>query len=150
MCFRMPRVLGIDYGARRIGLAVSDADGQLAFPLEVLENPGGQAVFERIGTVCEEKGVERIVVGLPVNMNGSRGEAAEQARDFARRLEAATGIPVDTWDERLSSREAERVLIESGASRRRRRKVIDKMAARLILQAYLDRAALGGQQGTRG
>ena len=134
----MSRVLGLDHGDKRIGAALSDPTEMLATPLGILDAEKGGGIAE-ISCVCRDRDVKKIVVGLPLNLNGSVGPQAEKVRDFVRQLQAALpDIPVVTWDERLSSREGERVLIEAGASRKRRRQVLDKMAAQIMLQSYLD------------
>lgn len=125
------RVLGVDYGTVRVGLAVSDPLGATAQPLEVVGS-------DEVGTIvarAREYDVSEIVVGLPLRTNGTAGPEAEAARAFARRLEEETGIPVRLWDERLSSVEAERVM---GATARRRRGSVDKVAAAIVLQSYLE------------
>ncbi|MBP7830875.1 MAG: Holliday junction resolvase RuvX [Kiritimatiellae bacterium] len=134
----MPRVLGLDHGDKRIGVAVSDPMEMIASPVVILDagQGGGLPEIERI---CREKEIGRIVVGLPLNMNGTAGPQAEKVREFVKQLQARLpAIPVTTWDERLSSRAGERVLIEAGTSRKRRREVLDKMAAQIMLQGYLD------------
>ncbi|MBU1908654.1 MAG: Holliday junction resolvase RuvX [Verrucomicrobia bacterium] len=141
----MSRVLGLDHGDKRIGAALSDPTEMLASPLSILDASRGGGL-EEIGRLCREKDVKKIVVGLPLNMNGTVGPQAEKVRDFVRQIQAALpDIPVETWDERLSSRAGERVLLEAGASRKRRREVLDKMAAQIMLQNYLD--AHGPQEG---
>lgn len=137
------RVLGIDLGQERVGLAISDQSGILAQPLAVL--PAREDVlWPRLQAVVEEFGVTAVVVGLPLNMNGSRGPQAERAELFAREAEERLHLPVHLWDERLTTRVAERALIETGLSRRRRHGIVDKVAAVIILQGYLDRQAPHG------
>ncbi len=139
----MARTLGVDYGTRRIGLACSDEAGLIAMPLAILPCEGGlAAVVAAIGRVCDEKQVADIVIGMPLNMDGSRGPAAEAAQRMADALAAGTGRPVKTWDERWSSRQAERMLIDADVSRRRRRGLVDQVAAQYILQSYLDAHAI--------
>jgi putative holliday junction resolvase len=134
------RVMGIDLGERRIGLALSDPTGMLASPLRVLERPRKMKRFlEVLADLCREHEVGEIVVGLPLSMDGSVGTKAAEARDFIARLRAHTGLPVVAWDERLSTVAAERALIEAGMRRERRKQVIDKTAAALILAGYLER-----------
>lgn len=135
------RVMGIDLGDKRIGLALSDPMGWTAQGLAVITGGGGtKSDIRKIGEIAAEHGVEKVVVGLPLNMDGSPGPRAEKARDFAGRLAGALGLPVELWDERLTTAEAERLLIGADVRRARRRQVIDKMAAVLILQNYLDAA----------
>jgi putative Holliday junction resolvase len=134
----MSRVLGLDHGDKRIGAALSDPTEMLASPLGILDAAKGGGILE-IERLCREKDVKKIVVGLPLNMNGTTGPQAEKVWEFVRKLQAALPeIPVETWDERLSSRAGERVLIEAGTSRKRRREVLDKIAAQIMLQSYLD------------
>jgi putative Holliday junction resolvase len=131
------RVLAVDPGSRRVGLAVSDPLGLTAQPHSVLdaEAPG---LIAEIGRLAAELGVERIVVGLPVSLNGSEGPAAAGARRFAAELAAGTGLPVEMFDERFTTVSAERVLVAAGLAGRRRRAVRDRVAAAVLLQAYLD------------
>ena len=129
------RILGVDYGKVRVGLALSDETGMLATPLETVE---ASKVIQRIREIVAEKGVQKIVVGLPRNMNGSYGPQAESVQQFVELLTSQLTLEVETWDERLSTRMVERSLIEANVSRRKRKKVIDQLAARQILQEYLD------------
>lgn len=131
------RVLALDPGTRRVGVAVSDPLGITAQPHSSLdaEDPGLMGQIARLGA---DLGVERIVVGLPVSLNGTEGPAAAAARTFAAAVAGATGLPVDFADERFTSVSAERVLVEAGLSGRRRRAVRDRVAAAVLLQAYLD------------
>ncbi len=132
------RVLGVDLGEAHVGLAISDPDGVLAQPLSVV--PAREDVlWSRLEAYIKEYGVGDVVVGLPLNMNGTRGPQAERAELFARELAIRFHVPVHLYDERLTTRVAEQALIESGVSRRRRRDVVDKVSAVLILQGYLDR-----------
>ncbi|MDD2554432.1 MAG: Holliday junction resolvase RuvX [Desulfotomaculaceae bacterium] len=135
------RVLGLDLGDKRIGVALSDPMGWTAQGWAVITSAGGaKSDIRRIKEIVEKHEVERIVVGLPLNMDGSTGPRAEKARGFADRLARVLSLPVELWDERLTTVEAERLLIEADMKRARRRQVIDKMAAVLILQNYLDAA----------
>ncbi|MCU0280922.1 MAG: Holliday junction resolvase RuvX [Acidimicrobiia bacterium] len=131
------RVLALDPGTRRVGVAVSDPLGITAQPHSVLdaEDPDLMGQIARLGA---DLGVERIVVGLPVSLNGTEGPAAATARTFAAAVAGATGLPVDLADERFTSVSAERVLVEAGLSGRRRRAVRDRVAAAVLLQSYLD------------
>ena len=134
------RVMGLDLGDKRIGVALSDPLGWTAQGLDVITGGGGaKGDIRRIKEIAVKHEVGKVVVGLPLNMDGSAGPRAEKARDFAGRLAAALGLPVELWDERLTTAEAERLLIEADVRRAGRRRVIDKMAAVLILQNYLDR-----------
>lgn len=137
----MARILGIDYGVRRVGVAASDLTGTIAMPRVVLTVRDPEDALRQVLAACREAGAERVVVGLPLNMDGSRGEAVERVEQFVARLRAALPVPVDTWDERLSTSSAERSLLEADLSRRRRREVVDKIAAQVILQSFLDSRA---------
>lgn len=134
------RILGLDVGQKRIGVALSDPMGWTAQGHSVLQRTAGDDMA-RIEELCRENEVETIVVGLPLNMNGTEGPKAVECRDYARDLAAYTGLPVKLWDERLTTVTAEKVLIQADVSRRKRKQVIDKMAATFILQSYLDRHA---------
>ena len=130
-------ILGLDVGERRIGVAL--ADRLLAIPLTVIDRAGQGADLERILTLAKEHGAERIVVGLPRSLDGSIGRQAERVFTFSKALSESTDVPVDTWDERLSTVAAERLLLDAGVKRGKRRAQRDAMAAAIILQAYLDR-----------
>jgi len=131
------RVLGLDYGTRRVGVAVSDPLGITAQPRVVLDARDPR-LMEQIAGLATELGVERVVVGLPVSLNGTEGPAAAAAREFAAAVGEATGLPVELADERFTSVSAERVLVQAGLSGRRRRAVRDRVAAAVMLQAYLE------------
>jgi putative Holliday junction resolvase len=130
-------ILGLDVGEKRIGVAL--AGELLAIPLTVIERAGEEADMETIISLAEEHGVERIVVGLPRSMDGSMGEQAENVLAFSRALSQHTDVPIDTWDERLSTVAAERLLLDAGMKGEKRRARRDAMAAAIILQGYLDR-----------
>lgn len=132
------KLLGIDYGARRIGLAVSDETGTMALPLEQLDAEPPAKACERIAAVTKERGIARIVVGLPRNMDGSYGPAAQSVRNFIAALRAVVTAEIVEWDERLSTAAAERAMVEADYSRKRRRAQRDALAAQMILQNYLD------------
>lgn len=137
------RVMAVDPGRRRIGVAISDETGLLAHPVATIHVRGAdQALEELLALVREHRPVE-IVVGLPLNMDGTRGPEAERAERFARRLEAASGLAVSLHDERLTTAWAERTLIERDLSRAKRRKVVDRLAAVILLQGWLDRRRAG-------
>lgn len=135
----MSRVLGIDYGERRLGLAISDETRTIASGLEVYERRSLKEDLQHLREVVEREGAERVVLGLPLNLDGSLGPKAQEVLQFKEQLEEALSIPVELADERLTTQEAERVLLEADLSRRRRREVRDRLAAVLILQSYLDR-----------
>jgi len=133
------RILGIDYGHRRLGIAVSDDEKILASPLPVYSRCNLDVDLAFLLGIVKENEVERVVVGLPRNMNGSIGKMAKEALSFAWKLRRKINIPISTFDERMTSVEAERVLVETNLSRKRRKGLRDSMAAVLILQGYLDR-----------
>jgi len=137
----MARILGIDYGSKRVGLAISDELGIIAFPLSVIENISPRRVAEAICKIVYERQVEALVLGLPVSMNGTKGPAVENVEKFAEVLKRHVNIPIKFWDERLSTKIAERAMIEGGMSRAHRRECIDKATAQIILQSYLDAQA---------
>lgn len=134
------RVLGLDLGTKTLGVAVSDALGWTAQGIETIKinEEEGEFGLSRLSEIIKEYEVEKIVVGMPKNMNGTIGPRGEASEQFAERLKEAFQLPVVLWDERLSTMAAERLLIEADVSRQKRRKVIDKMAAVVILQSYLD------------
>ncbi len=132
------RILALDVGEKRIGLAVSDPLGITAQGLEVLSRKDAQTDLARLVEVARQWGVQRIVVGLPRHMDGRLGSAAPQIMELAEALHVALEVEVITWEERLTTVEAERVLLQADVSRRRRRQVVDQLAAVLILQNYLD------------
>ena len=131
----MGRVLAVDPGTVRVGLAISDPLRITAHPLEVV--PADTAV-ERVAVLCGEMGVDEIVVGLPTTERGIEGDAAARARAMMRLLEERTGLPVVAFDERYTSRMAERSMIDAGVRRRRRKETLDKVAAAVILKDYLE------------
>jgi len=133
------RWLGLDFGERRIGVAVSDPLAITAQGISVIKRNGSvKKDLELIKEIIHTYEVDGIVLGLPKNMNGGEGPAAEQVRHFGRLLEAASGLKLVYWDERLSTSSAERVLIDADVSRRKRKTMIDRLAAVIILQNYLD------------
>ena len=146
------RILCLDYGERRLGFAVSDETQMLATPLKVVTIEAESQAFGVTLKVLSETGAGRLLLGLPLNMNGSRGPQAEKAVAFGERLKNERGVDVVMWDERLSSREVERVLIAANSSRARRRQVLDKLSAQVVLQSYLDSlcVAAGGAIGEDG
>ena len=144
----MPRTLGVDYGERRVGLAVSDELGMMALPLDILSAQSPRQVIRDVLRICREKQVAAIVVGLPLNMDGSRGPAAEAVERFVRELRRLGELPVEVWDERMSSRQVERMLIDADVSRAKRKGIVDKLAAQVILQSYLDAQELRRHKGT--
>jgi putative Holliday junction resolvase len=137
------RTLGIDYGDVRIGIAVSDAMGWIAQGVETITRKSEEADLARIGELIKQYDVDKIVVGLPKNMNGTIGPRGELCQQFAEILKSKFGLPVILWDERLSTMAAERMLVSADVSRKKRKQVVDKMAAAIILQNYLDRQQSG-------
>jgi putative Holliday junction resolvase len=136
------RILALDHGTKRIGVALSDETDMLAQPLEFIAAEPLAKALDRIREIVKEKEVGEILVGMPRNMNGTYGPAAESARNFAATLREALGLPVKTWDERLTSVQANRFLIQAGMRREQRKTKVDQSAAAILLQSYLDAAAL--------
>ncbi len=132
------RLMGLDVGTKTVGLALSDPSLTIATPLETLERGKFARDAERLRALIEAEGVGGLVIGLPLNMDGSEGPRVQSVRQFARNLREKIDIPVAFWDERLSTAAVTRTLLEADASRRRRRQVVDKMAAAYILQGALD------------
>jgi putative Holliday junction resolvase len=132
------RILGIDYGQKRIGLAISDELGITAQPVGKIEEDGDEDRMKAIAKVVKEKGVTEIVVGLPLTLRGDVSQATSKVISFARDLNRQLCVSVVTWDERLSTKQGEKVLIESGLKRSKRKHVVDSVAAAIILQNYLD------------
>ncbi|WP_054635525.1 Holliday junction resolvase RuvX [Thalassobacillus sp. C254] len=134
------KVLGIDLGTRRIGIAVSDAMGWTAQGVETihLKDEDVETSFPRIKELIKEYEITKIVVGLPKNMNGTIGPRGEQCQEYAQSLEKEVSLPVVMYDERLTTQAVERTLISADVSRKKRKQVVDKMAAVMILQGYLD------------
>jgi putative Holliday junction resolvase len=133
------RLLGLDVGTKTIGLALSDVTRSVATPYETLRRTKFTADAKEIAAIVAKEGVGALVIGLPINLNGSEGPRAQSTRAFARNLAAHVEVPMTFWDERLSTAAVERHLIEADASRKRRAEVIDRMAAAYILQGALDR-----------
>ncbi len=138
------RTMGLDYGERRIGVAVSDPTGSVAQPLETIQRSrsGQPTHLDRIAQIVEEYEVDRIVVGLPLHLDGGQGPAAEAARSFGKRVEERTRVSVEFLDERWTSVEARRTLHEAGLSTRKQRNRVDPIAAALLLRAYMARSSL--------
>jgi putative Holliday junction resolvase len=135
------RVLALDYGQKRVGVAVSDALLLLAHGRETVAYRSQRDLLERLQTIITREGVSLIVVGLPRNMDGTEGEMSQKVRTFIAALERHAQLPVVTWDERLSSRQAERTLTALGKTAREQRQAVDQLAAVFILQSYLDHLA---------
>lgn len=132
------RILGLDLGERQIGVAISDEKGWTAQPLHTWKSRGAEENFAEIEKLVSLYGVEEIVVGVPYRMSGEAGPEAEKATHFIKKLRERVRIPIVPWDERLTTKEAERVLLQADLSRKKRREKIDQIAAALILQNYLN------------
>lgn len=130
--------MALDLGTRRIGVAISDELGLTAQPLTSLPRRSGRGSLEEVAALARSWGAERIVVGLPLSLDGSEGPAARGAMNFVRLLRQVVPFPVETWDERLTTAAAQRALRALGTQPRRRKKMVDVVAAQLILQSYLD------------
>lgn len=147
------RVLGLDYGTKTVGVAVSDPLEITAQPLETIERKSAgklrqtlariEAIIEEYGAAGQQEKIEKIVLGYPKNMNNTEGDRCEATVSFKNDLERRTGLEVALWDERLTTVEAERILMDSGVRRENRKTYIDKMAAAVILQNYLDSKSNG-------
>jgi putative Holliday junction resolvase len=136
---RAGALMGLDLGTHTVGVAVSDTRRRVATPLETIRRKKFTLDAQRLLDVARGRDVAGLVVGLPVNMDGSEGPRAQSTRAFARNLQGLTDLPLTFWDERLSTVAAERALLEADASRARRAEVIDAVAAGFILQGFLDR-----------
>jgi len=132
------RIMGLDIGTRTIGIAISDELGITAQGLKTLRRKSMEEDFKEIAAIIRQFEIEKIIVGLPKNMDGTLGSQAEKVLNWMEALKDRIEIPVATWDERLSTVGASKVLLEADLSRSKRKKVIDKVAAVLILQGYLD------------
>jgi len=131
--------MGLDIGSKRIGLALSDELGITAQGLPTLNRTVTENDIQQLLTIANQHKVEKIVVGFPKNMDGSLGKSAQQVLTFIQSIKKVTQIPVEVWDERLSTVAVSRTLLEANVSRRRRKEVVDKLAAVYILQGYLDK-----------
>ena len=132
------RILALDHGSKRIGVAVSDETKTIAQPLEFIPAEPFADFLERLKQLIREKEISLILIGLPRNMDGSYGPAALKVQTFIAVLKDAITVPIKTWDERLTSAQANRVLIQGGVRRAKRKEKVDKMAAAILLQSYLD------------
>ena len=135
----MSRSLGIDFGTRRIGLALSDPTGTLASPLPFLENTGPQKVTAALRKLIQSHEIQTLVIGLPRNMDGTHGPAAQKVRDFIAQIQPHLPVPIIALDERLTTAQASRDLSRMGLSQKELRKKVDSSSAALILQQFLDR-----------
>ena len=144
------RIMGLDYGSKTVGVAVSDALGLTAQGIEIVRRKSENKLRQtlaRIEEIAKEYGVEKIVLGFPKHMNNDIGERAEKSLEFKEMLERRTGLPVVMWDERLTTVEADRTMMETGIRRENRKEYVDMIAAVFILQGYLD--YLYNQQATQ-
>lgn len=132
------RILALDFGEKRIGVAVSDSLNIIAQSVGTIERKGIKNDLEKIGGLVKEYGAEKIIVGLPLNMDGTEGKSANRAIDFVSALKKEITVEVEMLDERLTTRQGERIFLEADMSRKNRKKNLDKIAAQLILQGYLD------------
>jgi putative holliday junction resolvase len=135
------RILGLDYGSRRIGVAVCDELGMTAQGVTTIARKNREADLDAIAELVGRQGIERIVIGYPLRLDGSEGIQCEKINRFIRRLEMRLSLPVVRWDETLSTKEAETLLRERGLCQEKRREVVDRVAASIILQKYLDALA---------
>ena len=132
------RVLAIDHGTKRMGIAVSDPAGVIALPLEFIPAEPFNGFLERLKTLIQEKEVEQILVGMPRNMDGSYGPAAAKVQEFVAVLKETIAVPIRTWDERLTSAQANRMLLQTDMRRKERKQKVDQAAAAILLQSFLD------------
>lgn len=132
------RYLGVDFGTKHLGLAISDEMGIIAGKYQTIDRKGIKTDLETLKTIIKKEGVQAVIVGYPKNMDGSKGDTARKVEDFVSSLKGYIDIQVDTWDERLSSVSAEKALINGNVRRSKRKKVIDQVSATIILQNYLD------------
>jgi putative Holliday junction resolvase len=132
------RILAIDHGTKRIGIAVSDELKMIAQPLEFIPAEPFAGFLARLTELLRDKEVELVLVGMPRNMDGSYGPAALRTQDFVAALKGAITVPIKTWDERLTSVQANRFLIQGGVRRKQRKEKVDQTAAAILLQSYLD------------
>ena len=140
----MERCLGLDLGEKRIGVSLSDGLGWTAGPLAALSRTSWKKDLAAVRDLIARHEVQRVIVGLPVRMDGTPGEMARRSQEFIERLRPSVSVPIETWDERLTTAQAERILVEADVRRERRKQVIDSLAACLILQGYLDYRNAGG------
>lgn len=132
------RFLGLDVGRSRVGVALSDPDGRLAFPFTVINAARTSEVYSQLKGIVDKEKVDEVVVGLPLTLRGERGPQARETTSFADGLSGELGIPIHFWDERLSTKKAGQVLSEADIRAARRKQVVDMVAATVILQSYLD------------
>ena len=138
MVTMVTRIIGVDFGDARVGVAVSDPLGITAQGLDTLNEKNMESAAEHLRNLASELGAAKFVVGFPKNMNGTIGERGKRTQEFAKLLEEKSGLPVILWDERLSSAAAHGVLAQSGVSGKKRTGAVDKIAATMILQSYME------------
>ena len=136
------RILGLDVGSKTIGVAISDPLGWTAQGIDTVRRKNKEQDIELVHKICKDYGVETIVIGLPKNMNGTIGESGERVLALAELIKEKTNLPIEMWDERLTTVAAHRAMLEADLSRNKRKKIVDKIAATYILQGYLDRIRL--------
>ncbi len=139
----MHRKMGIDYGDKRIGIALTDALCIISSPFEVYKNEGREKALQHLAEIIKEYDVDEVAMGLPINMDGTEGERAILHREFGEELSKFSGVKVFYVDERLTSAEAEEILISSGVRREKRKELIDKISAQIILQTYINNIKRG-------
>jgi putative Holliday junction resolvase len=132
------RILALDVGEKNIGLAISDELGYIAQGFASLKHESKDKSFHTIANIAKEQSVKEIVVGMPINLDGSLGKKAKEVAIFVEELKKKINIPIKIWDERFSSLQAEKVMLEADMSRKKRKRNVDKLAAQLVLQSYLD------------
>lgn len=132
------RTLGLDHGTKRIGIAISDELGVIAQPMEFIPAEPFAKFLERLKEIIRDKQVEQLVVGMPRNMDGSYGPAALKVREFVAVLKESVALPITLWDERLTSAQANRFLVQANVRREKRKEKVDQTAAAILLQSYLD------------
>ena len=136
------RILGLDVGSKTIGVAISDPLGWTAQGIDTIRRKNKDQDIELVHKICKDYGVETIVIGLPKNMNGTIGESGERVLALAELIKEKTNLPIEMWDERLTTVAAQRARLEADLSRGKRKKIVDKVAATYILQGYLDKLRL--------
>jgi putative Holliday junction resolvase len=132
------RIIGLDWGTRRLGFAASDPDGILSLPLEAIEVRDPKHTIEVVKVVCDRESADMLVVGMPFNMDGSSGEMVAHVEAFIEKMREVVSIPIETWDERLTTMGVENAMRRDNVKSDKRKKLRDKLAAQAILQGYLD------------
>ena len=134
----MGRIIGLDLGEKRVGIAVSDETATISNAVDTIIGLSAKDLIKRISEIALSYGAEEVVIGLPLNMNGSKGPQADKAISFAEKLQRSISCRVSTFDERLTTAQGEAILISADMSRKKRKQNIDRLAAQIMLQAYLD------------